>query len=303
MPWIAGMTRSVRGKWSAVWPIFLLLFLLEVAAALWIVLLLQIWPGLPYLVVILFDSAWLGLVSGLGTRLMLKRLHWTVSNLLMLLVLFSGLLVLGAASHWHYGLGPQEFKAFDLAGATQVSTSLLACLLAATAWRKPAVQGPPPAKTASSQPQSASIVASQPLPVIGAPSQPQLSKSVPTLTQPVERPSVAQSIQPVAHGKRKKATASHSRGGTRSAPPSASPKTAQPQKQPVVPSTNSRPKHLPRHPEIQVAATGEHRCPYCLEIVTPNDPRGIVECKICHTLHHGDCWAITGACQVPHLNA
>jgi hypothetical protein len=28
-----------------------------------------------------------------------------------------------------------------------------------------------------------------------------------------------------------------------------------------------------------------------------------VECQICHTLHHADCWAITGTCQVPHYTA
>ena len=33
-----------------------------------------------------------------------------------------------------------------------------------------------------------------------------------------------------------------------------------------------------------------------------NDIRGSVECPICHTLHHKDCWDITGTCQVPHLN-
>jgi len=27
-----------------------------------------------------------------------------------------------------------------------------------------------------------------------------------------------------------------------------------------------------------------------------------VECPICHTMHHKDCWDITGTCQVPHLN-
>jgi hypothetical protein len=36
--------------------------------------------------------------------------------------------------------------------------------------------------------------------------------------------------------------------------------------------------------------------------VKRNDPRGVVECEVCHTLHHKDCWDITGACQVPHLN-
>jgi hypothetical protein len=44
----------------------------------------------------------------------------------------------------------------------------------------------------------------------------------------------------------------------------------------------------------------EHRCPYCLELVEPNDPRGVEVCAICHTRHHADCWAVTGVCQVPH---
>jgi ribosomal protein L37AE/L43A len=53
---------------------------------------------------------------------------------------------------------------------------------------------------------------------------------------------------------------------------------------------------------VQLALVEEHRCPYCLENVTRADPRGVVECNVCHTLHHKDCWDITGNCQVPHLN-
>ena len=53
---------------------------------------------------------------------------------------------------------------------------------------------------------------------------------------------------------------------------------------------------------VQLALVEEHRCPYCLEDVTRADPRGVVECNVCHTLHHKDCWDITGSCQVPHLN-
>ncbi len=68
----------------------------------------------------------------------------------------------------------------------------------------------------------------------------------------------------------------------------------------------AKPKHrraaLRRKPALQLSTVEEHRCPYCLELIEPNDPRGTVECKICHTLHHADCWAITGTCQVPHLN-
>jgi hypothetical protein len=53
---------------------------------------------------------------------------------------------------------------------------------------------------------------------------------------------------------------------------------------------------------VQLALVEEHRCPYCLETVSRSDPHEVVECKICHTLHHKDCWDVTGSCQVPHLN-
>jgi hypothetical protein len=52
--------------------------------------------------------------------------------------------------------------------------------------------------------------------------------------------------------------------------------------------------------EIRLLGAIEHRCPFCLETVEKNDPRGVKICKICHTHHHADCWDVTGACQVPH---
>lgn len=52
--------------------------------------------------------------------------------------------------------------------------------------------------------------------------------------------------------------------------------------------------------EIHLLGDVEHRCPFCLEIVEKNDPRGVKICPICHTRHHADCWAVTGTCQVPH---
>jgi hypothetical protein len=51
---------------------------------------------------------------------------------------------------------------------------------------------------------------------------------------------------------------------------------------------------------IRLAKEVEHRCPYCLGLVDPKDPGGVKECKVCNTLHHADCWAVTGTCQVPH---
>lgn len=52
--------------------------------------------------------------------------------------------------------------------------------------------------------------------------------------------------------------------------------------------------------QVKLVGKTENRCPYCLEIVEKNDPRGVTICPICHTPHHADCWAVTGACQVPH---
>lgn len=53
--------------------------------------------------------------------------------------------------------------------------------------------------------------------------------------------------------------------------------------------------------QVHLSGAEEHRCPYCLEIVKDNDPRGVEICPICHTYHHADCWAVTGTCQIPHI--
>jgi hypothetical protein len=51
---------------------------------------------------------------------------------------------------------------------------------------------------------------------------------------------------------------------------------------------------------VRLVGAEEHRCPYCLDAVERRDPRGVVICKVCHTRHHADCWAVAGMCQVPH---
>jgi hypothetical protein len=83
-------------------------------------------------------------------------------------------------------------------------------------------------------------------------------------------------------------------------------RTARSRIQPVAATKLEKPvepkqkRKVHRKPSLQLSDEVEHRCPYCLELIDPDDSRGTVECKICHTLHHADCWAITGACQVPH---
>jgi len=53
---------------------------------------------------------------------------------------------------------------------------------------------------------------------------------------------------------------------------------------------------------LRVTGIVEDRCPYCFDVVKRNDPRGVRVCHVCGAPHHADCWAITGRCQMPHMN-
>ncbi len=55
-----------------------------------------------------------------------------------------------------------------------------------------------------------------------------------------------------------------------------------------------------RKKDIKLSNQIEQHCPYCLEIVLPGDPRGVVKCPDCGAWHHKDCWDVTGTCQVAH---
>jgi hypothetical protein len=90
--------------------------------------------------------------------------------------------------------------------------------------------------------------------------------------------------------------------GTRPAGPTPSLAASATSPEPAAGSVKTKQKRLKQDkPRLQLSPHEEHRCPYCLELITKDDQRGVVECEICHTLHHADCWAITGACQVPHF--
>jgi hypothetical protein len=82
---------------------------------------------------------------------------------------------------------------------------------------------------------------------------------------------------------------------------------------PLPPTRRSKKIRTPKSPPpvaaSQTASDGlrvmgviEDRCPYCFDIVKRSDPRGVHVCPTCGTPHHADCWAITGKCQMPHLN-
>jgi len=110
----------------------------------------------------------------------------------------------------------------------------------------------------------------------------------PTLAAPASTPKSTQR-SPRPHQQLKKRPRRPVRPKVRSASAASAEQSAEPKRK------------RPSQPQLQLSDIEEHRCPYCLELIEPDDPRGAVECKICHTLHHADCWAITGACQVPHF--
>lgn len=227
-----------------VWRRLLLLLLLAAAAALWTLLLFTIRPGFPYLALLLLGGAMLGLVCGLGTRLLLANQRWPLHLLGGSLSLAGGFFLMGFLSVGMFGLTPAGLIRARPAELVQLGVGILAALLARQAWRRPQVHLPAAA-------------------------------SLPT-------PQTATPARVTARRPRLK-TAGQQK-------PTTSP-----------PRIKARPRK--RRAGVQLASTEEHRCPYCLELVRARDPRGIVECKVCHTLHHADCWAVTGTCQVPHLNA
>jgi hypothetical protein len=271
-----------------------LLFLLVIALGLGLVILFHQRTTLPLLVFNLFADISIGLVVGLATRFVLRQRNWFVRGLASAALAVIGLLVSGYCtdgkigmmlppvglvrvdwlSQWHIPLElPLQVMNTQMnwAALVYMVIAIDTSWIALRAWNQTA----PRTTKSTSLParrvrRSARSSSTHTLPHLSLPKiQLRNSNAKPKVRRKrSERPRVSMSV------------ASGSVKATR--------------------SKQWNPLH--RKPQIQLAVHEDHRCPYCLEEVKPNDPRGVVECEVCHTLHHKDCWAITGACQVPHLN-
>ena len=242
-----------------------LLLLVMVATAIGLVaLLLQARLKIPILAFLLTDAA-MGLVAGFSAR-------WIIPNKVRLLRIFSalvfifgGLALLGWFSGWAFGIN--LFRAGQTRAAWwDIGQILLAtgfALLAMYAWRVRSQNTP------ETQTPSAEIVSH-------------------TRRKPQKRPPRTPRTQTVPP-----------------ADPSAASQAVQLPSQPIAKQLAKPKRKRFNHsrPKLVLSSEEEHRCPYCLELIEPDDPRGVVECEICHTQHHADCWAITGTCQVPHFTA
>lgn len=298
-----------------------LLLLLISAAALWIVIWFRQGTGFPLLLSTFFADASLGLIAGFGARLFLRKRDVFLRYLLAIVVTVVGMYLIGSLTNWVLGVGPIrleerfaeqvrdvrftsdlgnqirslrigsrvlfDFSKMDWADPVHLAVSLAMAVLSLQAWRRMAA---PPAP----EPVEVELA---PMPVAPASATPsrrgRRSSSSSNGRARVRRTeSSSNHLRPSPAPQPRIRSSNGSRASVRTEAKKVKEPTLRPKK-----------KRLSRRkPKIQFALVEEHRCPYCLDAVTHNDLRGVKECEVCHTLHHADCWSITGVCQVPHLN-
>lgn len=275
---------------------FVLLFLLVLAAALGLVILLRQGHNVPLVLFNLFADAGLGILIGIASRIVLRRRHWIIQAIASAAFSIIGLALLGYFTASQSGIGPLELRfvrvnwvdwahialrlplgpgrtTMDLLDLAHVVVAVDTSWLALRAWRRRTRVAGPPAPSASRTSDRNEVT----------PARLAIAPHVPARQL---GPRTGNRVRPLIR-QRRFGRPLISRGAA----------VVRPAR-----SSSRRKNPFGRKLEVQLAAHEEHRCPYCLEDVKRNDARGTVECPVCHTLHHKDCWDITGTCQVPHLN-
>jgi hypothetical protein len=270
----------------------ILLFLLVIALALGLDILFREKPGYSLMLQKLFSDLCMAVMAGFGSRFIIRNQPGFVRGVSAMASYIVGLFILGYVSNWKYGIGPIVFwpKEVNWDGLAQLGIGLILFLLVFRAWSKSGsvavdsasrIQNWTPNIFTGNRNTHASSNAR-----IGA------SKlSMPSFSWP----SFKISARPRTESPRPN-SGSRARVNSRTRGKSSTLSLSRP-------SNQAHHRNVFRKkPHVQLALVEEHRCPYCLEIVQRTDPRGVVECEVCHSLHHKDCWEITGICQVPHLN-
>ena len=279
-------------RWHLYRRVFILL-LLVIALSLGLVILFRQRNNVPLLLFNILADASLGLIIGLGTRFVLRQTNGFIQGVASAAMVVIGLAVLGYFTNWRTGIGPLQVglisvdwlnwahlplklplftsSKMDMIDLAQMVIGIDTAWVALRAWKR-----------------SPRVVS-------------QYSSPAPRVRSRTRARSARASVTPSVSASNNHASASASARPRvkkkKSGRPVISMRTADPK-----PSRSRAWNPMRKRPELQIAVYEEHRCPYCLEIVTRNDPRGSVECQVCHALHHKDCWDITGSCQVPHLN-
>ncbi len=227
----------------------------------------------------LTGAAGIGLVAGFFTRILLGDRRKFLRIMVSLAGVLTGLLVFGAMTVWNYGIGPLYFfrSTVDWLGLGLLITGGVSALISGLAYRTPMGQG--------SLPLEGDLYETSRETQGGSTRSPAMPRKTSRKVKSAGK--AAGKTRKVVAGKAKIAERKIKRTPPPTRPVRQAAKTA-------VGRKSSK--------KIILAPVEIHRCPYCLEPVKRNDPRGVVECDVCHTLHHADCWAITGTCQVPHYN-
>ena len=270
-------------------PVFfrkLVLLLLFISANVAVLAYLDVYQkNLGLGLMIAFAVTVLGLVIGIGSRIIFYNFSGFVRYAVAVLVLPPSILALGFFTAWRIGFGPLDpwlagkVNWFELA---QLVWALLIVLFSLRAWWKPAV------KVNEVEVGGSYTVypreRAQPRAFVQLPrfKTPRFNLHLPENW--ISRPSATPRPK-ITRGHKSKERSSNFLHFA-----------------PIKPVSAKSRKGRKRKAEVQFSVYEEHRCPYCLDEVKRNDSRGVKECEICHSLHHADCWDITGMCQVPHLN-
>jgi hypothetical protein len=271
----------------------ILLFLLVTALALGLVILFRQMSNYPVWLKEIFAVLSVAVAAGFGSRFIIRNQPGFVRFVAAMAAYVVGLHVLGLASAWKYGMGPVEFwsKEMDWDGIVQFAIGVFLLMMIFRAWKR--TQPLVSESTAGSRRSADSLFVRRKY------------KSPPTnvnsISRTIEPPKVSAprfSWPKIGVSNRKKIIT----------PRSVARSNARNDRVHDAPLVVNKPIRSKRRgvfrskPHVKLALVEEHRCPYCLDIVNRTDKRGTVECEVCHTLHHKDCWEITGMCQVPHLN-
>ncbi|HET7142389.1 MAG TPA: hypothetical protein VFI68_00095, partial [Anaerolineales bacterium] len=227
----------------------------------------------------------IGLASGAASRIIFYHQSGFLRFIVILLVLPLALFILGVLTNWQMGIGPLNPWARGVIPQDeliQLGGAFLVAFICLEAWWKPASMGRDSAEVQRSPrnreetPLSSSIQSVQPR---------QHSHSRESLTVQPKKNSHLKFMK-ASNPRSRKAVAGDELFLTHT----------------TQPARSRRNRLFSRKPNLQISLYEEHRCPFCLEEVKRNDPRGVKKCDVCNALHHADCWAVTGMCQVPHLN-
>ncbi len=273
-----------------------LLMLFVVGVTLWTYLVSQNQHAISKMMMTAFAALMIALSAGLGARFLFYKRNWFIRLITAWASLIIGLYLLGFITNWKMGIGPVEFwrNSFDWIEIAQLGGGMIVVLIGLGAWWRGPATTPAPRNLKRKAKRQPTAMHEE---------SPRRQQPVQSLrTEPPRMTQTRAARNPSPRNPVQLKVAKQARAITRSTPHAEKVVIGRLTKT-VRPNRLRKLFNRSRKREMQISTHEEHRCPYCLEDVKRNDPRGVKECSICHTLHHGDCWDITGMCQVPHLNS